>query len=559
LPQDGNEPDDPFPEPMDLGNSASLPPASMVALPQPAIIPPPPMPARISPDNNLAPHFNRTLAPDDPSFRSIYDESAQQHTFVANTINPYYLTERFGKNAIHGFNFRPKSKLSNHHILRINHPRTAAYFDNLVRSGVLIPSAHPKHLIPHYFIEEQHGTATKSKLRLIANCRELNASLPEPPSFRMFGHPAHIQQARKYNYVSGIDLKSAFFHIPIHRKSQSYFGVAVSVYNQPPKFYTYTRIPFGLSWSPYLLHACLDPLIVQLRKQKIAVSHYADDINIFSDSLEQAEHDLQIVSTALNQANWMFNPQKILKPTTIAPILGFYYNLNDKTMYPIKDFLWLASTYSRHCPPTKKSIQRILGHLVFICTPARQLLSYLDPLFHYLHKSKFHFNRKLLIALTHKIIKQLNSHFPLSMSKPLNIQIVCADATPTQIAAINYATKQVYIKQTPQTKIFENEAKALFSLLPKRNDNYTYILLTDNQALAHAIIKGRSHNHTVNKILNKYVHLSLFPIFIPTHTNEADHLSRIPLKRKKYSFNYKSIHDVLKFGENLRHQMGLTV
>ncbi|KAL7296024.1 hypothetical protein TKK_0010579 [Trichogramma kaykai] len=88
-----------------------------------------------------------------------------------------------------------------------------------------------------------------------------------------------INILEKGDYMCSIDLKDAYFLIPVCKESQKYLKF---VWND--NVYQFLVLPFGLCTAPYIYTKILKPIITVIRKNGIRVSNYLDDFLIFGKS-----------------------------------------------------------------------------------------------------------------------------------------------------------------------------------------------------------------------------------------------------------------------------------
>ncbi|XP_069610927.1 uncharacterized protein [Ranitomeya imitator] len=80
-----------------------------------------------------------------------------------------------------------------------------------------------------------------------------------------------------------IDLKDAYYLIPIHWEYQKYLSVALYVQGQV-KHYQYTALPFGLSKAPRVFTKVMVEVMSYLRSRDIVIVPYLDDFLVVGRS-----------------------------------------------------------------------------------------------------------------------------------------------------------------------------------------------------------------------------------------------------------------------------------
>ena len=130
--------------------------------------------------------------------------------------------------------------------------------------------------------------------------------LVNAPTFKLPNINKLVKRASPTDHMIKLDLTNGFFHINLHPKTCSLFGIKCK-----NKYYNITKLPQGLSISPYLITALLKNICV-----KFLV--YLDDIILLGspDNLEKAK-------TALFASSFLFNLSKCeLTPTRVITYLG---------------------------------------------------------------------------------------------------------------------------------------------------------------------------------------------------------------------------------------------
>ena len=139
----------------------------------------------------------------------------------------------------------------------------------------------------HYF-NEHFFLSTADKLRIIYNGKAQAEQTKDPPKFNMKSHGTISNLASKYSWVAKLDLKNAFFSIPIADYNKRHFGLKVRNLDGRNQFYRYNRMPFDNTHSAFYTHLVIDEAVKRLRELGLEVSHYMDDITIWGHSQPSA-------------------------------------------------------------------------------------------------------------------------------------------------------------------------------------------------------------------------------------------------------------------------------
>ena len=124
---------------------------------------------------------------------------------------------------------------------------------------------------------------------------------------------------RKGQYMVKLDLKSAFWHVPIWEKHKKLLR-----FRWMGKLYQMEALPFGLSAAPRLFTKLLKTPMSLIRRLGILICIYLDDMLILSDSYEEAIRARDAVIFILQNLGFTINWEKsVIIPTTTLEFLGF--------------------------------------------------------------------------------------------------------------------------------------------------------------------------------------------------------------------------------------------
>ncbi|MEL7196639.1 MAG: reverse transcriptase domain-containing protein, partial [Bacteroidota bacterium] len=125
-------------------------------------------------------------------------------------------------------------------------------------------------------------------------------------------------------WTCSIDLKDAFWHVPIAPSFQGYLGFSLDNIT-----YRFKAMPFGLNIAPRVFTK-LGNIVVQFLRQKgIPVVAYLDDWLIWGNTLEDCQHNTSLVVKELQRRGFILNLEKSrLTPSRAFKWLGIHWNLN---------------------------------------------------------------------------------------------------------------------------------------------------------------------------------------------------------------------------------------
>ncbi|XP_038146283.1 uncharacterized protein LOC119786801 [Cyprinodon tularosa] len=151
----------------------------------------------------------------------------------------------------------------------------------------------------------------------ILDLRALNKFLRKY-KFRMLTHAALLRLVRPNDWFSSVDLKDAYFHIPIYPPHRQYLRFAFQ-----GVCYEYRVLPFGLSLSPRVFIRCTEAAVAPLRRRGIRLATYLDDWLLLAQSEQEDRVHTHIVTKHLMDLGFVINMEKShLSPTQEICFLG---------------------------------------------------------------------------------------------------------------------------------------------------------------------------------------------------------------------------------------------
>ncbi|XP_038126440.1 uncharacterized protein LOC119773526 [Cyprinodon tularosa] len=152
-----------------------------------------------------------------------------------------------------------------------------------------------------YFLVPKRGGRG---IRPILDLRALNKFLRKY-KFRMLTHAALLRLVRPNDWFSSVDLKDAYFHIPIYPPHRQYLRFAFQ-----GVCYEYRVLPFGLSLSPRVFIRCTEAAVAPLRRRGIRLATYLDDWLLLAQSEQEARVHTHIVTKHLMDLGFVINMEK---------------------------------------------------------------------------------------------------------------------------------------------------------------------------------------------------------------------------------------------------------
>ena len=141
------------------------------------------------------------------------------------------------------------------------------------------------------------------------------------PSFSMETAESIRSALPVASWVASLDLKDAYFHIPIHPAHRKYLR-----YSYQGRVWQFRALPFGLSPAPWIFTMVVKELQVLAHKRSIFLHQYLDDWIIrHSDASTLSDHLTQLVRLGLE--------------------LGFRFNWAKSELLPSRDFVFVGYRY----------------------------------------------------------------------------------------------------------------------------------------------------------------------------------------------------------------------
>src|SRR4029434_10351877 len=144
--------------------------------------------------------------------------------------------------------------------------------------------------------------------RPILDLRVLNKALM-PLRFRMLTPRRLVQFMRPNDLFITIDLKDAYFHVPIHHRHRRYLRFAFGGIA-----YQFNALPFGLALAPRVFTKCVEAAIAPLRLRGLRVYNCLSDWLVASHSGAAAVQDGHLVVAHLYRLGFVIKRKKRFVP-----------------------------------------------------------------------------------------------------------------------------------------------------------------------------------------------------------------------------------------------------
>ena len=231
--------------------------------------------------------------------------------------------------------------------------------DTLVLKGAVVQVTDSPELClsPIFCVPKRSGD-----LRVILNLKKINRFLPDQ-KFRMETLSSILPQLSSLDWAVSIDLKDAYFHVPIHRSSRRLLG-----FQFLNRVFQYVALPFGLKDSPWVFTRVVATVVEFLRKQGVRMFYYLDDWLIVAESKSLLLFHLSLVLRRIQDLGFLVNwkksslePQRV--PIYLGAVLDIPRGLARPAEHRVVALQKLVQELSSKRLVTARRWQVFLGHL----------------------------------------------------------------------------------------------------------------------------------------------------------------------------------------------------
>ena len=252
---------------------------------------------------------------------------------------------------------------------------------NLARSPTVISC----YVNPHrnsYLVEALHQFIDKNAVELVHNQTSLGFFnrvflVPKPNNnwrpildlsklnlflkvekFKMETPETIRTSLQQVEWVTSIDFKDAYFHIPIQEQSRKYLRFHVQ-----GRTYQFKALPFGLSTAPLEFTVIVKEVKLMAIHKGIRIHQYLDDWLVWAISHQDCLQHTRTLVKMCQDLGWMVNVEKSeLEPKQVFDFVGYQFDLRSGRVRPTLD-RWQS---------LQEKIQRLL---VLPACPVRQFMS----------------------------------------------------------------------------------------------------------------------------------------------------------------------------------------
>ena len=171
-----------------------------------------------------------------------------------------------------------------------------------------------------------------NKWRPILDLSALNKFL-KVGTFKMETPETIRTSLRQGEWVTSIDFKDAYFHIPIHPQSRKFLR-----FHFQGQSYQFKALPFGLSTAPMEFTTVVKEVKLMAQSKGIRIHQYLDDWLVRAPSYHDCLKQTNALVALCKKLGWIVNVEKSeLDPKQVFDFVGYQYDLQLGRVRPTQD------------------------------------------------------------------------------------------------------------------------------------------------------------------------------------------------------------------------------
>ena len=181
--------------------------------------------------------------------------------------------------------------------------------------------------------------------------------------FKMETVASVLLSVREGDFLASLDLKDAYFQIPIHGSSRKLLRFMLE-----GTVYQFKALCFGLSTAPQVFTRVFAAVSAWAHARGIRLLRYLDDWLVLSSSEKRAKESIRELLSLCRTLGIVINEKKSdLVPSQSAKYLGMTIDIGAGRVFPslarVEKFLTVAERFCSMQSPPAQLWQVILGHL----------------------------------------------------------------------------------------------------------------------------------------------------------------------------------------------------
>lgn len=253
-------------------------------------------------------------------------------------------------------------KFSSQETVKIN-----ALISKFLEKGIIVESSHEGgEFISNIFLRPKKD----GSYRMILNLKDLNIFIPFH-HFKMDSIHTCSQLMRPGCYMASIDLRDAYYSVPIDKVHQKYLK-----FLWQGTLYPLTCSAQGLSSAPRLFTRLMKPVFSYLRELGHISSGYLDDSFLLGYSSDECQDNIDDTLSLYQELGFLPHEVKsVTIPTQVLHHLGFILNSRDMTVSISEEKHGKLKLYAQKIigsqSPTIREVAQLIGMMVS-CFPGVQ-------------------------------------------------------------------------------------------------------------------------------------------------------------------------------------------
>ena len=180
--------------------------------------------------------------------------------------------------------------------------------------------------------------------------------------FKMETVASVLLSVREGDFLASLDLKDAYFQIPIHRSSRKLLRFTLE-----GTVYQFQTLCFGLSTAPQVFTRVFAVVSAWAHSHGIRLLRYLDDWLVLSSSEREAKQAIQLLLSFCHTLGIVINEKSDLVPSQTAKYLGMIIDTEAGKVFPslarVEKFLTVEQSFCTMDALPAQLWQMILGHL----------------------------------------------------------------------------------------------------------------------------------------------------------------------------------------------------
>ena len=256
------------------------------------------------------------------------------------------------------------------------------------------------------FLREKRDSAMDNKrYRLILNLKCLNEYVISK-HFKMETLDTCLQLMKPNCFMASLDLKDAYFSIPVHQNSTKYLK-----FQFQGQTFKFLALPQGFKDSPRIFTKIMKPVLAHLRLHGINASIYIDDIFIQADSFATCSEHVEYTINFIKNLGFSFSDKSAPIPNQVLRHLGFVLNSKSMTVSLAEDKKGKLQSLLTHMLRTTFCSIRDLAKLIGSLVATFPAVPYGPVFYRHMEISKtqslklhaFNFDRRMIITSPCKV------------------------------------------------------------------------------------------------------------------------------------------------------------